>query len=714
MSRSSSLQSLSVLVDQCLGNLGSLSLLEVGNDRSLEGKLDEIEGEVPDDVPNPDDSDPSTRDTSDVGEAPVSVSGNNRGDQLSDTESTHKRIRRSLGPRRSVRSSDEDKRLRDDGDLEVDNHVSSVVVDVGSCNGVDTESVLEEVGVSHNGEQGNGGSREVETVTDTIGEDLSQVPRVGSLGRQDSVEGQGHDGTIVEDSNDKNHERGEIVLPDKGHDGETDDDSDGNGTSVDGVVSHSLENDSRSVDGVDNGRQSGFSQDDIGGTSSGIGSTLDGDTDVGTRQSGSIVGTVTSHGTQVTETLNSLDNLEFVLGEDTSESIGVHDHLVQVGVLSTGDGSLFQDLGGVHVVTETQSSTSLLGNSELITGNHLDLDTESNGIINGLLGVRSRRVEDGQETDKLETRSGRVLLGTVDILVSDGKSSETSHGKLFDIGFKLVLEFVSLVSGNEVDDDTSHTLGGSLKFASVSVISVGDFSSLVDRVERLKVEELDTFSSFADVTKGTDDTTVNGVLVFGSRSVGGQETDTLDVPLGVALDVFLVNGELVGGKGTGLVGTKNGDTGKFFNGSDSRNDGLVLGELLSTDGKSDRQDGRHGNGDTSDQKHKDVVKTSSVRVSEVGVQDENLEQDEDTNGDETESTNSGEDHLQVTCLVVVLTHKGGGSTEEGVGTGRDNDPLGFTLFTGGAGETLVAVLLTRRQRFTGKSSLVHGDIDGLD
>ena len=713
VSRSSSDKSLSVLVDEGLGDGSSLSLLEVGNDRLLEGELDKVEGEVPDNVPDPDDSDPSTGDSSDKGEAPVSVGGDDGRDKLSKTEGTHESVRRSLSPRRSVRSSDEDKSLGDDGDLEVDNHVSSVVVDVNSGDGVNAELVLEEVGVVHDGEEGDGGGGKVKTVTDTVGEDLSKIPRVGGGRGQDSVEGEGHDGTIVKNGDDKNHERREVELPDEGHDSETDDNSDGDSTSVDGVVSHTLEDNSGSVDGVDNSGQSGLGKDDVGGTSSGVSGTLDGDTDVGSGKSGSIVGTVTSHGTQVTETLDSLDNLELVLGEDTSETIGVHDHLVEVGVLSTGLGTVLENLSGVHVVTKTESSTGLLSNSELVTGNHLDLDTESHGIVDGLLGVGSGRVEDGQKTDKLESSSGGVLLSTVDVLVSDSESSETSSGELLDIGLELVLKLVGLVSGNEVDDDTGHTLGGSLELASVTLVNVGDLSSLVDGVEGLEVDELDTLSSLGGVGESSNDTAVDSILVLGSGSVGSEETDTLNVPLGVALDVLLVDGKLVGGKGTGLVGTKDGNTSKLLDSGDSGNDSLVLGELLGTDGEGDGQDGRHGNGNTTDQKDKDVVKTTSVRVSEVGVENEDLEQDEDTDGDETERTDSGKDHLQVTGLVVVLSDKGGSSTEEGVGTGRDDDTLALSLLTGRAGEALVTELLALGQRFTGKGGLVHGNIDSL-
>ena len=105
---------------------------------------------------------------------------------------------------------------------------------------------------------------------------------------------------------------------------------------------------------MNDGRKSGFGKNDIGGTSSGIGSTLDGNTDVGTGESGSIVGTITSHGAQVTETLKTFDDFVLVFGEDSSETVGVEDHLVDVGVLSiNGETSSLKDLGGVHVISET-------------------------------------------------------------------------------------------------------------------------------------------------------------------------------------------------------------------------------------------------------------------------------------------------------------------------------------------------------------------------
>jgi len=106
-------------------------------------------------------------------------------------------------------------------DLKVDDHVKFRVVVVGDVG--NTESVAEELGVDDDTEEGDGSSGEVETVSEGVSENLSEIPRIGSLGRKDTIEGEGHDGTVVEESDDKNHEGREIELESESHDSETDD-----------------------------------------------------------------------------------------------------------------------------------------------------------------------------------------------------------------------------------------------------------------------------------------------------------------------------------------------------------------------------------------------------------------------------------------------------------------------------------------------------------
>ena len=174
---------------------------------------------------------------------------------------------------------------------------------------------------------------------------------------------------------------------------------------------------------MNDGRETGLSQDDIGSTTSSVSSTLHGDTNVGTREGGSIVGTITSHGAKMTETLKTLNDLVLVLGEDTGETISIQDHLVEGGMLAAGGRSVLQDLGGIHVVAQTETASSFLGNGKLITGDHLDLDTKSHSIVNGLFGILAGRIEDGEETDEFETIALSLVIITLDFLKSDSKGT---------------------------------------------------------------------------------------------------------------------------------------------------------------------------------------------------------------------------------------------------------------------------------------------------
>ena len=116
-----------------------------------------------------------------------------------------------------------------------------------------------------------------------------------------------------------------------------------------------------------------------------------------------------------------------------------------------------------------------------------------------------------------------------------------------------------------------------------------------------------------------------------------------------------IDGELVGGEGPGLVRAQDGDSSQLFDGGNTGDNGLVLGELLSANCEGDGQDGGHSNGDTTDQEDEDVVEPIAVSVVIGRVEDKDFEDDESTDGDETEGTDLGENFLQVTGGVVVLT-----------------------------------------------------------
>ena len=110
--------------------------------------------------PNPDDTNPTTLDRVNVGEAPVTVRSNDGRDELSKAERAEQGSRGTLHEEEAVRTGDEDEGLRDDSNLEVDNGVELGVVVVASSSRStvsegDTELAPEEVGTDANSDEGN-------------------------------------------------------------------------------------------------------------------------------------------------------------------------------------------------------------------------------------------------------------------------------------------------------------------------------------------------------------------------------------------------------------------------------------------------------------------------------------------------------------------------------------------------------------------------------
>ena len=67
--------------------------------------------------PDPDDSNPTARNGTDLGETPVTIRGNDGGDKLSNAEGKKQGGGGTLHEEESMRASDEDERLRDNGNL---------------------------------------------------------------------------------------------------------------------------------------------------------------------------------------------------------------------------------------------------------------------------------------------------------------------------------------------------------------------------------------------------------------------------------------------------------------------------------------------------------------------------------------------------------------------------------------------------------------------
>ena len=135
--------------------------------------------------------------------------------------------------------------------------------------------------------------------------------------------------------------------------------------------------------------------------------------------------------------------------------------------------------------------------------------------------------------------------------------------------------------------------------------------TLVNGVERLEVEDLDTGMGLGRIEDETDDT-VDSVLILHMGSIGSQLDDVVDRERTVSPDGLAIDGELVGGEGTGLVRTQDGNGSQLFNGGGTGDNSLVPRELLSAGGGGGGRGSQHGGGDTTNQEDEDVVEIITV------------------------------------------------------------------------------------------------------
>ncbi len=100
----------------------------------------------------------------------------------------------------------------------------------------------------------------------------------------------------------------------------------------------------------------------------------------------------------MTTLLQHLDDLVLVLGEDFGETIGPLDKIVLSG---TGDTTGNRALRVVDLGTEGKQLACLFGDSDGITSQHLDAETEVLSFEDGVSGIVTRGVEHGQHANEL-------------------------------------------------------------------------------------------------------------------------------------------------------------------------------------------------------------------------------------------------------------------------------------------------------------------------
>ena len=119
------------------------------------------------------------------------------------------------------------------------------------------------------------------------------------------------------------------------------------GDAVDGVAVHPLEDAAALLDRVDDHRQAGREQHDRCGSACRVCGAGDGDAAVGFLQRGCVVHTVAGHADDVAALLKNIDNVEFVLGEDLGEAVGLFDglrHLRRLLLLGVAQSAGIQDV----------------------------------------------------------------------------------------------------------------------------------------------------------------------------------------------------------------------------------------------------------------------------------------------------------------------------------------------------------------------------------
>ncbi|TKW53161.1 hypothetical protein CTA1_10886 [Colletotrichum tanaceti] len=570
-------------------------------------------------------------------------------------------------------TGDEDEPVLGQGDLEEEDLLDGAVF-VNDTTVDDVHGTTENPGAG--GEKG--------TKDDGDDPDLGQLPLDRAL--LEFTYGNG-DGSQISEQGEEDDEVGADSLVDDDHRGDKVDlQVQAKGNAVLDVGLHALENLARQLDGRDDGAETGGKEHDIGSGLGGLGGTLDGDTAVGLLQRGSVVNTVTGHGSQVTTLLQHLDDLVLVLGEHLGETVGA---LAKIVDGSAGHVAVEKLVRVVDLGTELEHAACLDSDGVGVTSKHLNLETKGLSLENGLAGIAAR----GGPSSSLTATAGE--LGG------------------------LLLEKSGLFFGavGEGKDGLGGTLGAGVADAAVGGDGGDSLGDGVEGGELLGLPAVGQELLGLGVTLESQD----GDLINGVESldvVRGSESGDSHHPVDVNTLHYegLTDGQLVGGEGTGLVGAKNVDTSQGLDGSELLNNGLLLGEVGGTDGEGGGGNTGQTDGDTDDEENQGIVEKvdGSALLGDLNGAVETTDpsgEDEDDDEGEERSTDGVHDGLEVTLVLGALDKGSGLSDEGGLGAVGDDAESLAALATGG----VVAGIgheLVYSEGLTSHGRLVNGD-DGV-
>jgi hypothetical protein len=284
-----------------------------------------------------------------------------------------------------------------------------------------------------------------------------------------------------------------------------------------------------------------------------------------------------------------------VLGEDLGETIGSLNEIVDLRTRHVTTTTKTKTLSVVNVCTETELAGSLTSNTDGIASKHLDGKTKALGLVDSAGSIVAGRVRARHDTENLPS--------TLTSLASNTEGSETTGsefsnsilvGSINFLGDRVVL-FDSLENKERSSLDTDDAL--SLRRLNDSLNLLGD------RIERMEVKNLVLGQNALGtrvVLESLKESLVNGVDTLLLAGSGQTSSKHQVIRLNASNAERLSERELVLGQSTSLVRAKNLDTSKGLNGGKLLDNGLLLGEVGSSDGHSGCDDSRKTNRHTDD------------------------------------------------------------------------------------------------------------------
>jgi hypothetical protein len=625
------------------------------------------------------------------------------GDQVDADNGASKLPRRNTAPEGSIGTGDEDEPILGERDFQEDNLVADTkVLDDTSIDALSDLKRAGRVAVREHGGEGNPSTNGKDN-TEQNGHtpEPGKVPLDRSLREGSVVVGNGQSGDIGENGNENDKLKIEGLV--KNGDPQTQEDFQmkRKGDTVDDVGVHTMENLAGSLESVNDGRETRSQEDNIGGGTGGVRSTFDSDTSISLLKRRSIVHTITSHGYEVATLLENFDDIVLVLWEHLGETICSFDEIVDFGTGHFTATTETKTLGVVDVGTKTELAGGFTSNADGIASQHLDGETKGLGFVDGAVGVVTWRIRAGHDSENLP--------GGIATLASDTERAETTGSELgnlvlvglINLGRDWVVFLDSLQdekrSALDADDalalrrlnDGLNLLGDGIKGVEVDDLVLGEYS----------------LSAWVEL-EGLEESLVNGIntllLARGSQAGSKHEIIGLDTSDGEGLG----ERQLVLGEGTSLVGAENLDTGKGLNSGKLLYDGLLLGEVRSTDGHGGGDDGRKTDRHTDNGDGKSELEDFDDAVGSVERRDPDNEQSHDDENQQ-DCTDAVQDLGEMTGSARGRGDKGGGTSDEGAITSSIDDHEGLTTLDGRGSVASISSVLVNGKRLAGDGGLIN-------